>query len=457
MWENTESSDTFIKLLYALADALKIYLTVSYDSPTTMRVSYSTRSAIKTNRVYLRDGASSKTIRKATNVDTSNQKQGGMAFYYADDGPITYTKSQKYDKSFMISTPSFVELRGKTKNESSTKRPILTISPTTALVEPGNDDDLDYVQAVIPHNHYFTFDGNPQTGYHYQETMSIHTAIYLYVKKHTIANGYAEDHPGSNREHDYYYTPAAAYSIIVDDVEKTFDRLTEYANSLLTRDGDYYQASKEIDVPYWNGFSLNSDGSASGWNKVVLRSEVIIDNISYLVRKITRSFSEIKTTLSLDAITRFDGVIDTITPIIPSIPEIPLSDTYIPDSTAVISDYTAHGSVKAYQYVSWYDVGKVVEFTYPKDSHYSRLAGFALNDADDGETVNVQTAGKLIIPGLSGPIGASLYLSDTTPNENVSQQWMIERTATANLWAEIARIIDNETIEVKLYDEYIFE
>jgi hypothetical protein len=115
-----------------------------------------------------------------------------------------------------------------------------------------------------------------------------------------------------------------------------------------------------------------------------------------------------------------------------------------------------NSGIKAGELVSLLSATEV-ERSEPKEAHYGRLYGFALHDADEDGTLNVQRSGKLVISWLSGSVNDRVYLRKVSAVQNLSTTPLASKTVDEDLFAQVGKLVDTNTIEINIGEHFILQ
>ena len=404
-------------------------------------ISFQTQKAFKKTRIYLKDVTKASLKLKGTPSEKKN-RFWGKSFYSAANGADTFTTDNASGGGNRnVASPKFNNL------QKEGKELLFTVSVTTNSFYYGKDEENTYLYASLPYNHQFiNSDGSHPSGVTSQYRFGLQTAIYMNVDKRA----------GQTFERPNYWTPAAQISLNVDGVDQSWDTLSDYLNDMKVRKLGLYELEYSLIVPGWDYFSANADGSSPSIKNLQLGSEIILDGDSFIVTNIKIKHIKYEVELTLKATAEFTGLVSSVNPSFGALPLGAAFDLPSNNETIVVTGLTASGSVYAGQYVYDYSDG-IVATASAIAGQQGKLKGFALNSANDGESVTVQTRGEYEHPVLTGNVGDFVYLRTISASVNTSTDYLTEKTGSEDLFARVARFISPTKIFIDLKENDIFE
>jgi len=389
---------------------------------------YSRKNFVKP-KIYLKTAEKAKLKGSATPIDATGKIETfvGKANCYAEEGPDLYKKTLQIvvtsgtleDLGFGHKTYKWVATgrtkSGKLSEIKQGKEMALTISPTIVYMDCYGNGPFDDLYNTEPYkggtihgngtmavNHYFAemkSGSLVKTKMDHDKECGIHTGMWMYVQPyadHKDAYGTAYPEPM------FYYTPVGAMTIEravppknpgeAGSLVTTYYKLSDYLNELYNIDTEHFNVDYDLDVPYYYGFSENSDGSSPDWKCIGIGSEIELDGINYTVIGITRKLNRSMLTLKLTGVAKFN--FETAT----------LSGNITPQGDGQVSMFVlnqniicckAKGTIAQYSYVVKNTDGTVSEKNQTVES-YGNNVGICLENVTDGQDCYIQTAGEII-------------------------------------------------------------
>jgi hypothetical protein len=218
------------------------------------------------------------------------------------------------------------------------------------------------------------------------------------------------------------WRPIARIHVKINNVDLSFDKLSDYINALLGNDKQFFLSEYQLTIPSWNGFSLSSDGSNGSWKNVRLGSKIpmiennrkeliagiwegLSDAKDYVVVGIERHPDHPETILKLHNLRRFAVSPSDEAPLSMKDNEEFLSDEDSFDSS-VVSNPATTAILAGCALMQNSD--ETVAVLLPKSNCMGRFVGIALHDAESGNNVARQR---------NGIVKSDNY--DFIPNQNV--------------------------------------
>jgi hypothetical protein len=225
---------------------------------------------------------------------------------------------------------------------------------------------------------------------------------------------------------------------------------------LKRRDTHYFASEYAIKAPGWSCFSENEDGSSPSWNVLSTGRKTLIDGIDYVVTGEYCRLDYPERVIILQATGRFDNI-KLSAPM-----QIAQTDSIIPVGYA--SDmqrrsHTAFNAIIAGNVVSIRQDGSV-EKALPELSHYGRLYGIALNAAEPGGDVNIQTGNRITVNNWGLQPGKRYFLRyDAVTPGNIALEPLYGMNETETMFAciGIAETENTLNIEGGMNQQYLFE
>jgi hypothetical protein len=390
LWYN--NIESFTELISAIAQNFGVFAKFYYTDANTLHIQFISRGSMSGSQVYVKD------VEKASRKITGNSRNAEK--FQATSGYLAPTGNDFYIQEMKAQPISTLESRGITTDPK--KRLLMTISPTTELNYDGYDDIAFYdTNCKFPHNH-IAMRLFPNGDIHLtpkaeraKNASGLHTAIYMYVD---TRDGQIHE------EHGSYFTPAAAVTIKIDDIEKSFDKLENYINFLYNRDESYFQSEFNIDMPFWNVFSASSDGSNQSWRNLRFGMIISLDEIDYIINSIKFKGDKCFTSIVCQGAQRFSNIVDPLVPQIQQPVDMVLDIGHEKIHTA--------GSNLSFVNVVSLDVDESVEQSSPAAGNHGKIYGIAMKDTASGNNLIVKTEGIIENPDWEELINDTINAGD---------------------------------------------
>jgi len=426
MWYKKCSS--FTDMLYKLAFSLGCYVFMEQTDASTMNIRFARRASFVDTEIYLRTVIGAKFQGVSVLLEQmEKEKIRARANSVARDGGKSYRKNyiaeNKVARFLYQNMTSMSTADGKAANDDNI---LVTISPTTALMwtifdgmTPSwayfEDNGHTHPTPAVPHNHYFTSDGVEEEKT-WRNTKGVHTALYMWVARNNshVLDIFDPPHEYKDSEPTFYYTPVAALSVQRDtskDVSPqrwieydTYATLSDFLNRLIGFDTDYFQVEYELDVPFYYGFSENSDGSSPSWKAIKIGSKITLDGAAYVIESIRYKLNESLISLGMSGESKYEFD----TPVISSVepPDIDYTST-VPQGCYVVQ---ANEAIDEGTYVALRSDGKVEPMT-EQSAHYGKALGVAIRAATAAdEWIFVQTVGVVQNPAYTWTEGLPIFI-----------------------------------------------
>ncbi|MBX3044915.1 MAG: hypothetical protein KIT33_09815 [Candidatus Kapabacteria bacterium] len=211
------------------------------------------------------------------------------------------------------------------------------------------------------------------------------------------------------------FRPAINIFVRIGGDDYIFDTLADYITFISQRDVQYYQREYNLTVPYWNLFSLSSDGSEPSWKNVKLGSKIRISenykeykdgiwtegvrNKDYTVVSIETNLQKPEVRLKLHSLEKidfstWDGDIGDIVNIFYQLPAIANQSPTTLDTSASVIEIEAAGTIVAGDVVMMTPEGNIVK-AQNKSEYYHYPVGIALRAGGTGDIITVQKSGEV--------------------------------------------------------------
>ncbi len=437
----------FFEFIEDLAFNFGLYIDYKWTGLNTINIEFINRADFVKTKIYLKTAIKSSEKTSVTNLE-DKRKFIGKANAYACEGPDYYYEGNGNNPTGDLQQSP--ELRQQEEGELL----LLTISPTRCVFKTlqdftpavsGQPHHVDFHNIGFVHNHYITDSGNLTL---FKEAIGIHTAIYLYVQNYPA-------HSDEQFHRSAYFTPCGLLTMKIKGVDRQFKKLGDYITEISNSDIEYYLSERQIETPFYYGFSVNANGSAPTWYCLKTGALMELDGTEYTVVSIKRK-SPGNVQITLHAYTRFDTINDVDGIILDATDaDVPKVDVSYRDNNYL--ELTPCEQIYAGQIVSLKDDG-TIELAEANTDHQGRIYGIAKQDAEPDEDnpgeflpIYVQTYGRIPIPSDWDdlPIGSTLYLRDNaTGSSNLSLEHLQGYVGAETLFCPIAKAVDTRTIEL---------
>ena len=423
------------EMLYEIARATGTYVVFRLESGLKVKIQFTSKNDTVSDEIYV-IGVTSGDFNTANTLLKEANTYHAYTSHLTCDGldvlQSNYTSKEGFFESKKhIEKSSAVEKLKKKKNIDS-KKLILTTGPTYRMHESQDAGLASYRSHLGGLNLLLKKGAFPYLLERYTAPIS---GIYKYLDNPNTGGSYGwftnalfiGYFSNPNKEQWIYdalnaeglsgnalLRPAAGVVAKIGDEDKAFETLTDYISFLFNHEIQYYETEYNFTVPYWHGFSKNSDGSSPSIKNLKLGSKIriteTIENYisatnSWTQTEVTRTLvvvginynlqkPEIKMKLhSLErfSISDYNGTAPNMVP--PPAPDAILYDPRMTEQRTVAAGET----ILAYDAVKVLADGTIVKAT-PKQSQGGHLLGVVLQEGSGGDILNVITSGKVIFP-----------------------------------------------------------
>lgn len=437
-----DKEKNLIDFLVKIAEQFGLFLKIYFATASVVNIEFIPYRSFGREQAFPRTATKFST-RMTSAADAENQNN-----YYGD---ALYLATEGQDAYLIYKQPGFsswtrMEGTGKYRRGSVNGNPLyFTISPTVKVIDdmgaqsPCWDDGYSWYYGNIPHNHVFADAGEKKTN-EQRTAHGLHTAIYLKVAKNA-------SHPDSDKEPDYYWTPAAMLSVKSYERKsaqysvKEYNTMTEYLQSLYNRNKEYISIESEAEYPFFCSFGEDELGSGLSWQRLDVGTEIVKDSLHYVVIESSwdtgNKTIKVKLTSSdkynFDIPDEFQGVRSCY------------SDS---QQTVTNEDYPiAHNFIPRGSAYAINDEGKAV-FATPNEVYYGNTFFIALQDAEPDERVKTAPSSIVGIPEDWADLlpGKPVYLNmpEAAPpySTNISQTPVPTNHTGRNLFVQIGVATD---------------
>lgn len=454
-----KSLNTVTEIIVALAKNLGCFLDIKVNDLNVFNLKFINRSSLVEDDFTYLIGASE------AKIDTSYDYNREEVIYYAnannwaDDG-ISKIDNNKGELKYGTSILSL-------KYTEKEKKKLLLSSSVVFVTGDSWKGTIPDSSGFAPLNIIFE---NELISVDLHHIERIHTGIYVATQV------FEDDLITEFGAEQIIFRPALQIYTQVQGKDQIFPTLSAYITYLNNYDKGFYQTEYDITIPYWNGFSKNTDGSLPKWSnlkkgsKILLSEEVktLIDGEfinetvtrEYVVVSITRSLDKPETKLKLQSSNRFAqtqwaGIVDDVNDLTTNIIIGPAegSPAFAIENNSkpyVIEDGETIGAGEATALKFNGKIVKGINHT----SQNAEVNGIALIGGTGGETINVIEEGQIGFPFYEFVEG-KVFLRKST-GLNLSQIPLEVNTAEENRYTILGNAVSENTLEINIR-EYILQ
>jgi hypothetical protein len=485
LWKNNSRvKDSFTSLLYSLATELKLIPKFEFTGQKDIKITFvSAKDLYTEDEIYIKDVTKASLEQKVSEKRDDAKKLNGLISYLIAEpteevdyeGNPTFGIADVLNKLNPHFTEQGIPLRNKPPIRGEGVQNLLTIGAAQweinepMTVNDGTNSilikDLSYSDALlrfcaIPYNLHLSDDsGNKQMNF-----VTLYTAGSQYYGNAVPYNSVSASNQlylkvdkrvGETNCPDTYYTQIGRLEIERDGEDKYYYSLADYVNGINHDDLINYSTKYKLTIPYLMGISTSPSGTSPSILNLGIGKRVQIDGLYYNVDSYEVDFDKRVLQIELVASGRYNygeaaGKEDS------KLGEVQGAEDES-TGTEVEKGLTLRNSgIKAGELVSLLSATEV-ERSEPKEAHYGRLYGFALHDADEDGTLNVQRSGKLVISWLSGSVNDRVYLRKVSAVQNLSTTPLASKTVDEDLFAQVGKLVDTNTIEINIGEHFILQ
>ena len=459
LWQNIEKvDDSFTNLLYAIATELGMYVKFNFVNQREIEIQFQSKNSISQGqKVWIRDVEKASGERYQVEKREESRKSRGLNGYLMAEG---------YDEVDNSLNPHFAKESEKKKERSEGFVNLLGIGATLWTI---NNDKLkawggvnriiavdqqynssELLAPAIPMNTFLsdsagnkldTYAGLLGNAVPYN-SQSLCKNLFMKVNKRID-----EDYSPNT-----YYTHIGLFGVKRDGIERQYTELRDYTNSFNEEDLVKYGNKYKLTIPYLMSASTSSNGSNPSIFNLKVDNLIDIGALEYVIDTVEIDLEKHSVDLELSTTGRFStsSIVFTGKTKNNSVQSSEDSGS----SGAVIENHVMNTSIKAGEFVS-----RVTSTNYeralPTSDHYGRIIGVAINDAEIGETVSVQTSGVVNISWLSGSVNDAVYLRNVSAVQNLSTSPLTEKNNEEDLYAEVGRIVNTNKMEINIKEHFV--
>jgi len=450
-------------LLFAIARSFACYIRASYTNDENINIEFTPRKGIvETDYTYI-IGTEEADFNTSSIIVNKKNMYFSVANSYAKSGyDIIIEEQNGYPIISKELEQSFKSRDIESRRAAIEYEQILfSVSPTLysgsnrklfALVEPLNsryynrlNENWDEPEIIKP------------VGRAIQQREYLHTSLYVELPQapendvNTFLNGHK------------VVRPASGVIIKIGGDNMAFHSMEDYVNAVMARDKQYYETEYNLTVPYWSGFSKNSNGNNPSWQNIQLGSKIKLSEIvkryinnnwvsqrvtrDYVVVSIERNLQKPETKLKLHSLERFaygywDGALE----------DLPIETYARAEADKFIGidyvEYEIHeeaSPVNCGDAVMIVDNNKIAR-TINVAEYYGKTIGIALEDGEAGDLIKVQIGGRVVCNeyNFDEPTG-QVFARINNYGLNVTEILLPEEISTENMVIILGRKVSNNS------------
>ncbi|MBE2188566.1 MAG: hypothetical protein IAE98_03785 [Candidatus Kapabacteria bacterium] len=463
---------TMSELLFTLARDLGCFLVLGYSAFDEISIEFIPReSVVKAGHTFLIDVEDS-------NFDSSSNRDsdGGTNFYAMahpvlnegkDAKRITVWKEEWGLKPYELKLEELKNLKEQ-KNIDS-KSLMLSISPTVQELLKGSKFPKAH---CVPFNTVARHDTEAATwnadafeGIYRDGSTAVHFPIDIHTGIYVQTSPIETTTPAQPASQ--IFRTAHAIIATINGEDKVFYKLADYINEIYKTGQQYYETALNIKVPFWNGFNDVEGAAGASWKKLTLGcvfpfSEIVkrfTDEVftdidmtrEYVVVGIERDLSKPETTIKLiDKSAYAFGYPAVIPDLIPMSQPEAVSDSDLDHITNtdtgkggyVIVNTTPPSEIAIGEAVMILSDNTIAKAE-ANSSYPGADLGIALASGISGDTIMVQTGGRVNMPGVydfTGHVSENLFLRTNAVGSNLSHSPLLAASGSEDVYCILGRI-----------------
>lgn len=490
------SAGNITSVLAEIARSLGCVVVTRFNSGTEIEIEFISKNTLSESANVYIVGVNSSSF-DSSSIATENQiryyaeanrliLEGGPDSEVAGDEKNTY-KFQTFDKNAsdhaenLRPTPALTDFRDNIKTDSLVEYKRLLLSTSWPILQRRYNG---YLVNSMPINVgvLFTtpYESTPYSEY-YSPSEFLHRDFMgmlnsgIFVKT-TPQDGIQKLLLGSSTE---VWAPATNIVINKNGENVRFKTLSDYITSLNASDKLYYENTRKITIPTWNGFSESADGSNPSWKnlKVGKKIKLKLKTLEYdsdldewnEVWSPVQTWSIVALERSLDkpetALELVDESIHSIfgdyesgkgsNAIQGVVNDSPLRNGVAVNDTSTNWVFECNETIITDYAVALRDDGKIEKFQPLRSKHFNRFIGIAKEGGINGEKIKVQVEGVVVLEENTIDPNKSIFIRYATgTNPNVVQSVLQTKNVNEDMIFRISRKPINERTFV-LEPEYM--
>ncbi len=468
-------------LLAEIARSLGCVVITRFNSGTEIEIEFVSKNSLSiSSNVYMVGVNSSSFDSSSIALENSTKYyaeanrlilEGGPDSEVAGDERNTY-KYQLFDKSSpdyyenFTPTPALYDFKNNIKTDSLVEYKRLLLSTSWSILQqravgksvtsiPINIGVLSFTPYHnIPYSEYYSpseFSNRGHRNY-------LHSGIYVKttpqdILQSTLLGGSTE-----------VWAPATNIVINRSGDNLRYETLSDYITSLTASDKLYYENTRKVTTPSWNGFSANSDGSSPIWENLKIGKKIPLkiktleyDSVedewnevwspvsTWSIVSIERSMNKPETVIELvdESISSIYGNYDSgkgTSQVQGTVNESPLRNGTVGGEISDTWIFECNETIKADYAIALRDDGKIEKFQPLKSEHYNKFIGIAKEDGINGNVIRVQTGGIVVLENSTIDVNKSVFVRYATgTNANISQTILESKTVDEDMIFRLCR------------------
>lgn len=483
-------------LLAEIARSLGCVVITRFNSGTEIEVEFVSRNTLSSSSDVYMVGVNSSSFDSSSIALESTIKyyseanrlilEGGPDSEVAGDEKNIY-KFQVFDKNAndhyenFRPTPALTDFRNDIKTDSLVEYKRLLLSTSWPILQQRFDG---YLVQSVPINTGTLFltphESTPNSEYYSPSEFSnngflnfLHSGIFV---KTTPQEALQKTLLGSSTE---VWAPATNIVINKNGENVIYETLSDYITSLTAADKLYYENTRKVTIPTWNGFSTNSSGSNPNWKNLKIGRKIPLKIRSLEYDEITDEWNEVwspvqtwsivglersqdkpETTIELvdESIHSIYGNYDSgkgLSSVQGVINSSPLRNGVAVNDTSTNWVFECNETIKTDFAVALRDDGKIERFQPLKSKHLNKFVGIAKQDGLIGDVIKVQIEGVVVLEDSTIDPEKALFVRHSTgTTKNIAQTILQSKTIDEDMVFRLSRKPINDKTFV-LEPEYL--
>lgn len=490
------SSGNITTLLADIARSLGCVVVTRFNSGTGIEIEFVSRNSLaESSNVYL-VGVNSSSFDSSSIATESSIKyyaeanrlilEGGPDAEVPGDERNTY-KFQIFDKNAtdhyenFRATPALTDFRDTMKTDSLVEYKKLLLSTSWPIFQQRYDG---YMVGSVPINTGVLFltpyESTPYSEY-YSPSEFRNRAVFAYLNSGLFLKTTPQDSLQSTLLDSSTEVWAPATNIVINKGGENvrFANLSDYITSLTASDKLYYENTRKITIPSWNGFSTNPDGSSPHWKNLKIGKKIPLKIKTLEYDEALNEWNEVWSPVQTWSIVGLERSQDKPQTMLELIDEsvnsiygdyqadkgsaqiqgiVNESPTKNGTSTTEISSvwtFECFSGVKTDYAVALRDDGTIEKFQPLSSKHLNKFIGIAKETGNPLDVIKVQVSGVVVLEETTIDPNKSLYAKYATGSlNNLSQSILQSKNVNEDMIFRIARKPLNERTFV-LEPEYM--
>lgn len=475
-----KSFDNLSELLFAIARSFGCYLYFHYNANYSFDIEFKSRkSLVEENYTYFVNATDASIDSNAIQTKEANQYYAQSSLYSLDgyDEVANEPNTDKAIESELLKRSERIRKQDKERNSLESERLVLSTGAPKAVLCAVNTYG-GHLYYVVPLNvttnitnwntdRLMTIANTPGEG----NSSSIeHLATNIFIRtKPTETSQIAR--LGANTD---VWKPATKIFSKINNKDLDFETLSDYVNYIQGRDENYYETEYSITVPYWNGFSKNTDGSNASWQNIKLGSKIRLSEVvkryngenafsnvtvfrDYVVVGKEINLQKPETKLKLHSLERFAfGFWDGDEGQLPGyVTNVVTPTTIIDDNIIVERGTVATGeTILKGDAVMIMSDGKIRK-SESKSIYKGKTRAIALDNGIGGDSIRIQISGTVTLDWFNWDMNKPIWCRTKSSGTNLTQNPLLDKTAEEDLYIVIGYPLTQTKFLINI-DEYVF-